>query len=180
MTFQIKPFYATLLVTLFCTGLQTRGQVKFVQQPLPTGLEYTPQPGTGFVQVADINGDGFPDVLYTATTAGTLVYLQNNNGESFGTPQPNPFADFVSSTPPGFALNISCSIADFDGDGDLDIWNRLPGASNDNYLLNDKGVYHISPVPQGMEFTLGGVGFVQVADINGDGYFLLLLRNCNM
>ncbi|QRR00126.1 FG-GAP-like repeat-containing protein [Dyadobacter sandarakinus] len=169
MTFQIKLFYATLLVTLFCTGLQTRGQVKFVQQPLPTGLEYTPQPGIGFVQVADINGDGFPDVLYTATTAGPLVYLQNNNGESFSTPELNPFADFISSTPPGFALNISCSIADFDGDGDLDIWNRLPGASNDNYLLNDKGVYHISPVPQGMEFTLGGVGFVQVADINGDG-----------
>jgi len=141
----------------------------FTSIPVPTGMEYTPATGSGTVQVADINRDGFPDIIYASSVAGPIVYLQNNNGTSFSTPTPNPFAAFLSSTPPGTTLNTSSDIADFDGDGDLDIWVRVQGANNDVFLRNDNGTYVSATVLTGMDFEPASTGAVKVGDLNGDG-----------
>ena len=141
----------------------------YVSTTVPSGMEFTPA-GTGTVQVADINGDGYPDIIYTTSVGGPLVYLQNNGNGTYGTPATNPFAAFTASSPTGLTFNVSSSIADFDGDGDLDIWCRVSGAANDVYLQNNNGTYVTAVVPAGMEFTLPGTGTVQVADLNDDGY----------
>ncbi|HEX2535211.1 MAG TPA: FG-GAP-like repeat-containing protein [Chitinophagaceae bacterium] len=137
---------------------------------VPPGLEFTSSGGAGIVQVGDFNGDGFVDVLQNNATGSAILYLQNTGSGSFITPASHPFSAFASSTPAGFQLNSSSSIADFDGDGDVDIWHRVNNAGNDNYLRNDGGTYGIAPVPSGLEFTsASGAGIVQVGDFNGDG-----------
>lgn len=133
------------------------------------GMEF-PTAGTAAVGVADFNGDGYVDIAYTTAVSGGITYLQNNAGASFTTPGTHPFSNFLSSTPTGFVFNNSSSIADFDGDGDLDIWVRVNGAGNDVYLVNNNGVYTSSSVLPGMEFTTPGVAAVSVSDFNGDGY----------
>ncbi|MBL7707357.1 MAG: VCBS repeat-containing protein [Taibaiella sp.] len=141
----------------------------YVSATVPSGMDF-PESTTAAVGVADFNGDGYVDIAYATTVGGGITYLQSNAGASFATPGTHPFSNFSSSSPAGFALNLASSVADFDGDGDLDIWVRVNGAGNDVYLVNDNGVYtSATPLP-GMEFTTAGVAAVSVSDFNGDGY----------
>ncbi|MGN6416290.1 MAG: FG-GAP-like repeat-containing protein [Pseudobacter sp.] len=136
------------------------------------GMEYT---GTQFAnaKVADINGDGFPDIIYNNGAGTAVTYLQNNNGNSFSTPSPNPFATILTSVPSALVFNLNTDIADFDGDGDLDIWVRVSGGTalspNDVYLLNNNGTYENSTVLPGLEFTSSATSSVKVGDLDGDG-----------
>lgn len=141
----------------------------FTSVALPAGMEYSPATGSGTVKVEDINRDGLPDIIYTSSVGGPIVYLQNNNGLSFSTPAFNPFAAFQTSTPAGTTLNASADIADFDGDGDPDIWVRVQGPDNDVYLRNDNGTYLAAPALPGMDYEPVSVGTVKVGDLNGDG-----------
>lgn len=145
-----------------------QSQVSFSTTALPSGMEFA-SAGTGLVQTPDINNDGFPDIIYTTSLGGPITYLQNNGGTSLSTPSPNPFASYTSSSPAGTVFNLSTSIADYDGDGDLDIWVRVNGSGNDVYLRNDAGTYVTGTVLPGMEFTFPNTTNVQVADINQDG-----------
>jgi hypothetical protein len=145
-----------------------KAQVSYSTTTPHTGMEFTGS-GTGVVQTPDINQDGFPDIIYVTGIGGAIVYLQNNGGSSFSTPSPNPFASYTSATPSGFTLSTSSSIADFDGDGDLDIWVRISGAANDIYLQNNSGTYITGSVLPGMEFTAASVVQAQTPDINLDG-----------
>lgn len=141
----------------------------YVSGTVPSGMDF-PEVTTAVIAVSDFNGDGYVDIAYVTTTGGGITYLQNNAGASFSTPGTHPFSSFSSSSPAGFILNASSSVADFDGDGDQDIWVRVNGTSNDVYLVNNNGVYtSVSPLP-GMEFTTAGVAAVSVSDFNGDGY----------
>ncbi|WP_222165197.1 FG-GAP-like repeat-containing protein [Edaphocola aurantiacus] len=157
-----------LLSGALCTAGAASAQSNYSTGTLPAGLEYN-SGSAGIYTVADFNGDGAADILYHSGIAAGLVYLQNNGSGTFSTPTPNPFANFTASTPAGFALSASSTTADFDGDGDLDIWFRVSGASNDIYLRNDAGTYVSAAVPSGMEFTASSVQAVAVADFSGDG-----------
>jgi len=157
-----------LLSGALCTTGAALAQSNYSTGTLPAGIEFNT--GTASIYtVADFNGDGAVDILYHAGVAGGLTYLQNNGSGSFSTPTPNPFANFIASTPAGFALSASSTTADFDGDGDLDIWFRVSGAGNDIYLRNDAGTYVSGTVPTGLEFTASSVQAVAVADFSGDG-----------
>jgi len=141
----------------------------YVSATVPSGMDF-PVAGTGSIAIADFNNDGYVDIIYNTSAGGAITYLQNNAGASFFTPGTHPFSGFSAASPAGFVLNTASSVADFDGDGDLDIWVRVSGANNDVFLLNNNGVYTSEiPLP-GMEFSPGGVGGVSVGDFNGDGY----------
>ncbi len=163
---QRVPLSIVLFLPLSIFGIKAHGQFSYSSQtPL---YEFTGS-GFGLVQVADFNGDGYVDIAVGSGTAGSITYLQNNGSGSFSTPATNPFAAFTVSTPTNFTLNTSSTtVADYDGDGDMDIWSRVANAGSDVYLRNDNGTYSSQTAPY--EFTGPGFGLAQVADFNGDGY----------
>ena len=126
-----------------------------VDLPAPAGtLPY------GMV-TADLDGDGRPDVIFSASTGTLCVYVNSSTpgAISFGTRQ-----DFATDTDP-----FGVAVADLDGDGKPDVVVT-------NYLSNTVSVYrNIS--------TVGSIAFapkvdltteiapqtVAIADLDGDG-----------
>ncbi|MNX97864.1 FG-GAP repeat protein [compost metagenome] len=98
-------------------------------------MDFAAAAGVGATAVADFNGDGYPDVLYSTAAGAPLVYMQNDGG-TFSVPATHPFSAYTSTGITSFALTVSASVADIDADGDLDIWMRLSGTGNDIYLTN--------------------------------------------
>ena len=162
-------FRISCIFLLLSVSQRSNAQISFSSTTVPTGAEFTPA-GGGLVQTPDINGDGLADIIYTTAVGGAITYLQNNGDGTFSTPATNPFASYTSSSPTGTVFNASGSIADFDGDGDVDIWVRVNGAANDVYLRNDAGTFVTGTVISGMEYTSPSTTNVQVNDINNDGY----------
>jgi hypothetical protein len=110
------------------------------------------------IAVADVNGDGKPDLL-TANTGNSAagVLLGNGNGTfqavaTFGTGDSNP---------------IGIAVADVNGDSQLDILTANRGGSTASVLLgNSNGTFQ-----RGVTFDAGGTDpyAIAVADVNGDG-----------
>jgi uncharacterized protein (DUF2141 family) len=148
--------------------------------PLTSGSYSTIQVGTdlGYGQaavIADVNGDGKPDLILTYTLAGVptdpsgiAIYL--NNGTS------NPFGNV---TPIRLLVGQSveaAAVADFNGDGKLDLVAAVSNMSltqNDLYVFLNTGS---SSAPFNGSETLqpdgnlgGGCISIGVADLNGDG-----------
>lgn len=115
-------------------------------------------PGTLTVTVADINGDGAPDII-TANgfTGGQGVSLLFNNGDgSF-----KPARSIVATGSPTFV-----AVADFNGDGkaDLAVANG-PNTTTVTLLLgNGDGTFQLP-----IELFTGEAESIAVADFNGDG-----------
>ena len=148
--------------------------------PLTSGGYSTLQIGTdlGYGQsaaIADVNGDGKPDLILTYTLAGTptdpsgiAIYL--NNGTS------NPFGNV---TPVRLLVGQSVeavAVADFNGDGNLDLVASVSDATlaqSDLYVFLNTGS---SSAPFNDSQTLqpdanfgGGCLSIGVADVSGDG-----------
>ena len=149
--------------------------------PLTSGNYSTIQIGTDLgygqdVQIADVNGDGKPDLILTYIVAGTsttdpsgiAIYL--NNGTS------NPFNNV---TPLRILVGQSVeaiAVADLNGDGKPDL---VAVVSNSGLTQNDLYVYlntGSASAPFSNPQTLqpdsnlgGGCLSVSVGDVNGDG-----------
>ncbi len=119
------------------------------QQTLPVG--YSPSA----VAVADLNGDGIPDLI---TTSGNSVIVLLGNGD--GTFQPQQA--FSTS----FASAFSVAVADVNDDGKPDL--VVGGGGTVSVLLgNGDGTFQLLPY-----FDVGDADAdtrVAVADLNGDG-----------
>jgi hypothetical protein len=123
--------------------------------------------GVNVVAIADLDGDGFADLVITdpgptgSATALLVILLQDRS-------HPGTFLPAVSYAIPrdagGFGINIV--VADLNGDGHPDI--VIGGLQDVTVLLQDParpGVFLAAtsyPVPLGADA-------VQVADVNGDG-----------
>ncbi len=148
--------------------------------PLTSGNYSTVQIGTDIgygqdVKIADVNGDGKPDLILTyivaSTTAsdpsGIAIYLNNGTSDPFG--GVTPVRLLAGETVEAIA------VADLNGDGKLDLVAAVsdgPLVQNDLYVFLNAGS---ASVPYGNPRTLqpdsdlgGGCLGVSVGDVNGD------------
>ena len=126
------------------------------------------------VAVADIDGDGFPDLIAGSLGYGTIQVLLNDGTGNFAAP-----VTFNQAANGIYSAIYAVTTADIDGDGLLDI----VAAS----LLNDRAIVLRNTS------TMGNVGFaapvglpvgagpssVTAADIDGDGLLDLLVADQN-
>src|SRR5437899_2693126 len=116
------------------------------------------------VGIADVNGDGKPDLVTVNTGANTVSVLLGNGAGSFG-----PRTDFATG-----AVPHGLAIADLDGDGNPDLVVANTGGNTVSVLLGTgTGTFAAA-----MDFPTGVAPFfVAVADLNGDGIPDLVVVN---
>ncbi len=127
---------------------------------LAAEVSYASEPASGSgpasVTVADINGDGLPDLITANGSDGTVSVLLNNGDGTFATPVSYPAGTYA----------VTVAVADLNGDGLPDLAVTDAGSNSVQVLLNDGQGGFGAPLPQ-------GVGAHPVAlvldDLNGDG-----------
>ena len=108
--------------------------------------------------IADLDGDGKPDIISASSTDNKIAWYRNNGDGTFGVQQ-------VISTSPTRASTVAA--ADFDGDGRIDV---ICGAANENtvsyFRNNGNGTFGPRVI---LSSDARGVFSVIAADLNGDG-----------
>ena len=119
------------------------------------------------VCLADVDGDGRPDV-FLARTAGPSALYRNRGDWRFEdiTPQAGVAAPDRRAT--------GCAFADLDGDGDQDLVLVSLGGPNAVFVNDGKG--HFTEQTAGLTSTAGSMT-VAVADVDGDGDLDLYVAN---
>jgi Bacterial Ig-like domain (group 3)/FG-GAP-like repeat/FG-GAP repeat len=134
-------------------------------------------PEAGFVTVADVNGDGKPDLLVANSYyVDTIGVLMGKGDGTFG-----PVGTYAS----GGDEPIDIAVVDLNGDGkpDLIVVNHspcygCPGNGRVAVLLgNGGGSFQPAVSYDSGGFFSGGGGF-GVADVNGDGKLDVIVASC--
>jgi hypothetical protein len=124
--------------------------------------------GSG-VAVGNINGDGRPDLYFTAIDGSNKLYLNEGNFH---------FKNITKSS--SLALrDYKCTgtvFADVDGDGDLDLLVSTFGQGTILFLNDGKGHFRRDE-NSGLDSTTTGSTTMTLADINGDGYLDLYVAH---
>lgn len=123
--------------------------------PNPKSLSNTQ--GTYFVLVADLNGDGIPDLVLESNPVS--IYLGNKNGT------------YTEAAAPSIQGPTSYPIvsADFNGDGIADLAVPLYGSNQIAILLGKGDGTFVEPVLASVPGSNVDVEQIVVADFNGDG-----------
>ncbi len=126
----------------------------------------------------DFDGDGWDDLyIVNDQNVDNDLFLRNDHPGGI-------FAGFVDETagrlPNGGNLGASCTgfAADYDGDGDLDVYaGNYPNTPQDRLIFNDgQGVFSDmtdTKLPDDSDYTV----HTAVADMNGDGKLDVILAN---
>ena len=125
--------------------------------------------GSG-VATGDINGDGRPDIYICQLDGPNKLYENMGNMH---------FKDITDSAGAGLAqkgyYSTGAVFADVDGDGDLDLIVTSLNKTNNLYLNDGKGHFHLDK-NSGLGISHGATS-ITLADINGDGYLDLYITN---
>lgn len=147
---------------------------------LPTVGYKTHGAEVAFVTVADVNGDGFPDLLATNTYSSDTISVSLGNGDgTFGK---------ASTYYSGGGYPSTIVPVDIDGDGHIDLLvanqascYACSGDGTVAVLLN-KGNGTFKPA---VSYDAGGLGYgpiggskLSVVDVNGDGVLDAVVVNC--
>ncbi|WP_377518343.1 FG-GAP-like repeat-containing protein [Paenibacillus allorhizosphaerae] len=133
---------------------------------------------------ADLDGDGDTDLVNRNTTSTGLQYWQNKGDGTF-TPlsgASNPLSTVTFSSNINYFTTLNVAAGDFDGDGDMDIFNNNHGGTPAMYrnegssftVLQGDGTNPLHAFGTALGTTTGK--FV-AGDFNGDGLVDLINRN---
>jgi hypothetical protein len=90
--------------------------------------------------VADFDGDGDADVLFQTNGNSSGFSFARNNGNASFTTVAQSSSPFAGLTLPDVAQTSTYRTADFDGDGDIDIWATANNATG-TYFRNDGATF---------------------------------------
>ena len=140
-----------------------QGNYRLSTQLTPTQDPFQP-PATGkrpTLGVADVNGDGFEDLVTSNYLANSVSILLGAGDGSFGAPTEFPL------DPDSGAGPLGAAIADLNGDGFADIVTENYQSNGFVNVLLGNGDGSFRPA---LKFQAGDGGdFPTVADVNGDG-----------
>lgn len=127
---------------------------------LAPDVVYASETGSGkgpvSVTAADVDGDGFPDLITANGSDGTVSVLLNDGDGTFAAPV---------SYPAG-ADPVAVAVADVDGDGFADIVVADASGNSVQILLNDGHGGFNAPLPQSVGANPVAV---TLSDVDGDG-----------
>jgi len=118
------------------------------------------------VTIGDLNGDGKPDFATANSTTNNASVFFNTTAPGAGTPSFSAKTDFTTATDPEYL-----AMADFNGDGKLDLVTANYGAGNISVLMNITTTGSATPsFSAKTDFATGsGAIWVSTGDMNGDG-----------
>ncbi|MSU35747.1 MAG: hypothetical protein EXS36_11700 [Pedosphaera sp.] len=123
--------------------------------------------GSG-VALGDVDGDGFVDIYFCRLEGDNVLYRNLGNWR---------FEDITKSAGVGCPNQFSsgCTLADLDGDGDLDLLiNSIGGGTRE--FLNDGHGHFAEIVESGLARKYGATSMA-LADVDGDGDLDLYVAN---
>ncbi len=135
-------------------------------------LANSPSNGASGVRIADIDGDGKPDVIVGASGTSPGLYVYRNTTVAPGTFTAATFAPVVYIPTTGYNAYI-VAVTDVDGDGKLDVAVGAQGGAFVNVLRNTSTIGSISFTgPTACTSPVGGVSLpyaVTFGDMDNDG-----------
>ena len=134
--------------------------------------------GPESVTVADLNGDGLPDLIIADSNEGAVSVLMNTTAPGATVASFGPAQSFAVGGG-GLSSPESVAVADFNGDGKPDLAVANYGYGNVSVLLNTTapGATTASFTTE-VSFNTGmGSRAVTTADLNGDGHPDLIIAN---
>ncbi len=144
----------------------------FVEAP-PISLSIPLTASVTSAAAGDFDGDGDVDVLVAVTGAASRLLLNDGAG-NFAVAQ----TDEAGERLPGWTHDTRAVVAaDFDADGDLDLYAGNGSAEPDSLYLND-GTAHFEDVTSvALPATAEDTSAVAVGDVDGDGRADLVVAN---
>lgn len=130
------------------------------------------------INVADINADGAPDIIFANNGAANRLYLHSGNPNT-------PYSAGIEFG--GNEGTRDLAVADFDNDGDIDVAEANLNAVNFWYE-NNNGTLSTNPIPLSNDDRMSTAivaadfdtdGDIDVAIGNQDGVYQLLLNDVN-